>query len=78
MGGWGGGVKQKNEKSGGVNLGENNRIKYKEGEISNCGAYRRGLNNAWICGGMAVEHMHRFKIKFFFPNYKLLLAPSLN
>lgn len=63
-GGGGGGLSKKREKSGGVNLGENNRIKYKEGEISSCRAYRR-LNNAWICGGMAVEHMHRFKIKFF-------------
>lgn len=54
------------EKSGGVNLGENNRIKYEEGKISSCRAYRIRLNNAWICGGMALEHMQGFEIKFFF------------
>lgn len=72
----GGGGKAKNEKSGGVNLGENNRMKYKEGEISSCRAYRRRLNNAWIRRGMAVEQMHHFEMKF--SNCKPLLSPSLS
>lgn len=71
---WEGG-RAKNEKSGSVNLGENDRIKYKEGEISSCGAYRARLNNAWICGGMALEHMQTFRITFIF-NYKLLFSLS--
>lgn len=40
-------------------------IKKEEGEVSSCRAHRLRLNNAWICGGMALEHMRGFKIKWF-------------
>lgn len=53
-------------------------IKKEEGEVSSCRAHRLRLNNAWICGGMALEHMQGFKIKWF--AFQLLAAlppPSL-
>lgn len=59
-GGEGGGY-SKNEKSEDVNLGEYNRIKYTEGEIPSCRAYRIRLNNAWMWAGMAVEHTQGLK-----------------